>query len=543
MGHRKSFATLIVFALVTLFFTILSPIQKVVAIPVPLLLPFSIGETWYICQGYNGPISHSTSYALDLSIDPGSPGSQGCNASTNNSSTGKAIIAPGAGEVYQGIEWDTIYINFDDGGSILFSHINHNWQPPQNANAWLGRVAAGEIIGTLNAPNARNGNYAHLHMMIFSGSFTQGGALPFDDANQTRFQCAPDMPYSGEINQYSGTALTRCEIVSGYIDAPINSTTITGTVLIGGWTKVESNTIDRVEIWIDGQYHTTATYGISRPDVGGNYGYQWLWDTSTVANGIHPIQVKAITANGGDTFLPQNGQTTIQVNIQNPSGYIDAPINSTTVTGTVLIGGWAKVESSTIDRVEIWIDGQYHTTATYGVSRPDVGGNYGYQWLWDTSTVANGIHPIQVKAIAANGGGTFLPQSGQTTIQVNVQNPSGYIDAPINSTMVTGTVLIGGWVKVESSTIDRVEIWIDGQYHTTATYGISRPDVGGNYGYQWLWDTNTVANGIHPIQVKAIAANGGGTFLPQSGQTTIQVNVQNSIITIKSKIFLPLISR
>ena len=148
-----------------------------------------------------------------------------------------------------------------------------------------------------------------------------------------------------------------------------------------------------------------------------------------------------------------------------------------------------------------------------------------------------------MKAIAANGGGTFLPQSGQTTIQVNVQNPSGYIDAPINSTTVTGTVLIGGWAKVESSTIDRVEIWIDRQYHTTATYGVSRPDVGGNYGYQWLWDTSTVANGIHPIQVKAIAANGGGTFLPQSGQTTIQVNVQNSIITIKSKIFLPLISR
>src|SRR5687768_1998647 len=30
------------------------------AAPSPLLLPFSVGESWYVCQGYFGTISHRT---------------------------------------------------------------------------------------------------------------------------------------------------------------------------------------------------------------------------------------------------------------------------------------------------------------------------------------------------------------------------------------------------------------------------------------------------------------------------------------------------
>ena len=220
MDHRKPFTSLVVYILITLLFAILPSIRNANAIPIPLLLPFSIGETWYICQGYNGQISHSNSYALDISIDPASPGSGGCTPSTGNSSTGRVIIAPGAGNVFQGTGPtggpDAIYINFDAGGSMLLAHMIHKWVP-RSLNTFLGYVTAGEAIGTVLAPSAANNNYAHIHIQIhpvYNAPATN--LIPFEDAHQTRFQCAPDMPYSGDINQYSGTALTRCASTPQY---------------------------------------------------------------------------------------------------------------------------------------------------------------------------------------------------------------------------------------------------------------------------------------------------------------------------------------
>ncbi|NIR96364.1 MAG: hypothetical protein GWO08_22835, partial [Gammaproteobacteria bacterium] len=116
---------------------------------------------------------------------------------------------------------------------------------------------------------------------------------------------------------------------------------------------------------------------------------------------------------------------------------------NTIVAGTSFIEGWAKIQDSTIDQIEIWIDGSHQGNATYGLPRPDVGGDYGYQWAWDTTTYPNGIHTIQVKAVAANGESAFLPQNGETTIQIDVQNHD--ITPPVTSIKLDGQAGNDNW--------------------------------------------------------------------------------------------------
>jgi hypothetical protein len=201
--------------------TVATPVQRAHALPAPLLLPFNIGETWYVCQGYNGQITHQNEPALDLSIDSASPGSKGCTPATANSSTGKDVLAPGAGNTIR-VDSDLICVNFDAGGSALLGHMGS-----RIAN---GHVAASDRLGVVNPPDAAtNGGYAHIHIQAYSGRGCGSATkVAFADATAARFQCAPDMPYIGTPNlpvgsanppnQYHGTSLSRCDAGGSQLD-------------------------------------------------------------------------------------------------------------------------------------------------------------------------------------------------------------------------------------------------------------------------------------------------------------------------------------
>lgn len=112
-----------------------------------------------------------------------------------------------------------------------------------------------------------------------------------------------------------------------------------------------------------------------------------------------------------------------------PDGYVDSPKPGATVAATTRISGWAKADGSTIDRVEIWIDGIKRGNATYGIPHPDAGGDFGWYWDWDTTAYGNGSHSIQAKAVAANGKSTLVSNSHdtQTTTQIDLQNVSLFL--------------------------------------------------------------------------------------------------------------------
>lgn len=92
-------------------------------------------------------------------------------------------------------------------------------------------------------------------------------------------------------------------------------------------------------------------------------------------------------------------------------GFIDVPAAGDTVSGTIEIAGWALDEVK-MDRVEIYLDGQYLGNAAYGNSRPDVDHDYpgrpgaphfGYMYRLDSTSFSNGPHKIEAIAVNAAG--------------------------------------------------------------------------------------------------------------------------------------------
>ncbi|MDQ4145359.1 MAG: hypothetical protein M3198_16780 [Actinomycetota bacterium] len=187
----------------------------------PFALPIPAGQTWYVCQGYGGEITHKGVAALDLSIDPRSVGPKGCMGASKYSSAGSEVSSPAAGTAYR---WpgccghDFVCVNFDTGGSAAIGHLS-------NRVASGTRVGTAARIGTVAWPSAKNGDYAHIHIQVHPEPFCTEASdpVPFDVAHGFRFECTPDLPLSAAVNQYSGLAVDRCRSpVPGELEERVN---------------------------------------------------------------------------------------------------------------------------------------------------------------------------------------------------------------------------------------------------------------------------------------------------------------------------------
>lgn len=174
----------------------------------PLVLPIPAGQTWYVCQGYDGQLTHRDAPALDLSVDPLAAGPRGCMSGSRYSSAGSEVTSPAAGTAYR---WpgccgnDFVCVNFDTGGSAAIGHLS-------NRIASGTRVGTASRIGTVAWPKAANGDYAHIHVQVHAEQDCTEGSdpVPFDMTHGFRWQCTRNLPYSGVVNQYSGMAVSRC---------------------------------------------------------------------------------------------------------------------------------------------------------------------------------------------------------------------------------------------------------------------------------------------------------------------------------------------
>lgn len=207
-----------------------------------------------------------------------------------------------------------------------------------------------------------------------------------------------------------------------------------------------------------------------------------------------------------------------------PLGAVLAPRHNSSVSGTIQVRGWAVDESTSVNAIEIWVDDELHRTADYGLFSEEAGGDYGFNLDWDTTSEANGVHTLQVRAVAEDGSRALLPVQGESArnrLVVNVQNLRGVIESPAPEAVVSERVMISGWARTENSHISKVEIWIDGEPRGVATYGQPREDIGGNYGFQWEWDTTREEQGMHTVQVRAVAFNGERTLLVSRGANPV----------------------
>ena len=409
---------------------LVSPDSSVLAATSGYWLPFPTGTGWKVSQGWNVTPSHTgiAQYAYDFAMTEGS-----------------SVVAARSGTVIESVSQYTacggsvlansanrVVILHDDGTTTLYLHLQH---PLVSKGAVVGHGQPIGISGKTGYTDTGSGCGPHLHFQRQQNGiwWTQSQPIYFEE--YPGLQLITNNTYTANHGQVLLNPY-------GFINTPPG--TWAGTLNVWGWAKVDGSSISTIQIWVDGVHRADAPYGTAAdPNA-----FEWLWDTTQVSNGTHTVQVRALSANGGQALLqlcganPCIGGTDLTVNVQNPYGFINTPPG--TWAGTLNIWGWAKVDGSSISTIQIWVDGVHRADTTYGTAAdPNA-----FEWLWDTTQVSDGSHMVQVRALSANGGQALLqlcganPCIGGTNLTVNVQNltPSTTVTpspSPTPSTTVT----------------------------------------------------------------------------------------------------------
>ena len=329
------------------------------------------------------------------------------------------------------------------------------------------------------------------------------------------------------------------------IDAPgAMSGPLSGNNGIGGWVIADNAAITSVSVAVDGRVLGNAAYGGMRADVCNAYpfragcpnvGWNYVLNTSALANGTHILSVTAQTT-ASETYTE-----TRQFSVAGNPIHIDSDLpggaNSGPFSGLVNFGGWSLDDNEAIAQVKIAIDGIAYGSASYGGARPDACAafsgragcpNVGWNVSVDTTVLSNGGHMLAVTAISESG------ESATITIPFTVSNATA--ESPFTITSISpdarggsyqGITFFTGCVTPVNSYLAGVSFNIDGNPLTytgpngegvgSSLFSSSNcPSQGLTTSAQaWLVqvDTRVLGNGPHLLEV--VAYNGFGLFFSQ----------------------------
>ena len=483
----------------------------------------NVGFTLPINTQSLSPGSHTIT-AVVTNSDPVPASSTASTTVTVGSSPSLFIDSPTPGATLSGVVNVTGWAvdnssPFSNGiGSVLIlvdgatlGAANYGISRPEACNPFPGR------------PNCPNVGFSYqLNTGIFGvGSHTLSAVAV--DTNKNI------LPGSWTVNFVIGPA------PSVNIDTPVAGANVSGTISVTGWaldsTAGIGTAITAVQVYVDGARVGTATT-IPRADVCDvypgrpgcpNVGFSFSLNTASLSSGTHMITV---TATDSD-FTPDTGSASVTVNVQSSVGIsIESPSNGSTVSGSVLIGGWAMAPQGTnMASINVAVDGLVNGSATYGINRPDICNtnpgpncpNVGFSYTLNTSGLSSGPHLVTVNAV--NNEATPKTNSASLTINVSSGPLTVFIDSPAVGATVSGTVPVSGWAVPNSggTPISLVEIFVDEVYFGLAGYGTARPEICAvyanrsgcpNVGYTFNLDTSQLAAGSHSLRVMAVDSSG-----------------------------------
>ncbi len=167
-------------------------------------LPFSQGQTWYVCQGYQGYVSHANSYALDLTVSNKDFGASACYANDGNvnKSANQQVLSPASGTISY-VNSDLVCLSIDNNHSLLIGHFNRTVANGQ-------RVNAGQVLGKTSTANSNNGGFSHIHLEARNTSGCGiNTSVPLTSQYGFQLRGVGDLPNLAERNDYFKRALTR----------------------------------------------------------------------------------------------------------------------------------------------------------------------------------------------------------------------------------------------------------------------------------------------------------------------------------------------
>jgi uncharacterized repeat protein (TIGR03803 family) len=192
-----------------------------------------------------------------------------------------------------------------------------------------------------------------------------------------------------------------------------------------------------------------------------------------------------------------------------PQPFITIDLPGTTTANPVYVAGWAldhgAFTGTGIDAIHVYAFPNYGSgtppiflgVANYGTSRSDIGSIFGTQFTNVGYSVASTLAP-GTYLIAAFGlssvTGTFATVATKTVTVVTPQSlPAMALDVPASGATVAGNfVVVAGWAldrgAPSSTGVSTVHVWAlpangnPALFLGVASYGVSRPDIGGLFG-------------------------------------------------------------
>ena len=233
------------------------------------------------------------------------------------------------------------------------------------------------------------------------------------------------------------------------------------------------------------------------------------WNSASVANGSHSIQVKAYDGTNVSTSATVNVTVSNTTTTTPPTSAITSPTTASTVSGTVSVAADATAVPS-VSKVEFYVDGSLKATDT---TSP-------YTFAWDTTQVANGSHTLQAKAYDPSNN---VGSSSVVTVTVNntTTTPPSDTTAPMVSiTSPSNGATISGVTSIDTNATDNVGVTKVEFYANGTLIGTDTTQSTANK-YSFDWNTASVQNGQYTLTAKAYDAANNSTV---SSGVTIVVN-------------------
>jgi hypothetical protein len=171
-----------------------------------------------------------------------------------------------------------------------------------------------------------------------------------------------------------------------------------------------------------------------------------------------------------------------------PTVGINSPLEGETVSGEIIIKGWAADFDGTVERVDVKIDSGLWThiyeSSSWNIS-------------WNTTSETEGAHTIYARSYDG------FDYSQESVVNVIVNNthppeipnkPPTVSITPIQKKEVSGTILIEGTATDSDGTVEKVQVRFDSGKWRTAS-GTNR--------WSYSWDTESVEDGEHTIYARA----------------------------------------
>ena len=160
-------------------------------------------------------------------------------------------------------------------------------------------------------------------------------------------------------------------------------------------------------------------------------------------------------------------------------GMIDTPVESSRMSGTVAVAGWAFSRVAPVIQVEAWIDGEAPVVLSYGIERADVAAAHpwrklkacGYSGILSANVFTAGPRTLTVRVVDARGN---RHEFTRTVIPAPLMI---HLDSPVSGASCGGLLTISGWAYSPTASSISVRVSLDGQLLAELPCDVARPDV------------------------------------------------------------------